>query len=604
MDKQTILIVDDLPANIRVLAEILGEEYEICVVTSGEEALQLVAVTPPHLILLDVVMPGLSGFQVCEQLQAKEETRLIPIVFITAHNDMESELQGLQLGAVDYIAKPFYPWVVKARVESHLALSRTMASLRALSLRNELILDTADDGILNLDEEGRVTYINRAGRRMLGWSNEALAGRLMQEAVYPHWCREGGGKESPFQLVYSLGQPYKNSDDELWKKDGSFLPVELFISPLVEKASNIGAVVIFHDITSRKEQEKRDLRSMASRLAISALYETSIEPLSMHRQLEVALDIVLNVPWLSLDHKGAIFLLDEASGQLQLTTWKNFTPSQVALCRTVAIGQCLCGMAAQKGEVIFAPHVNEMHTVTYEGISEHGHYCVPISNGSVLLGVLNLYIHHGHDPNAEYGIFLPVFCQALANLIMHRKLEAELGKVQKELEHAANHDRLTGLPNRRLLYELCGTFLTMAKRNNSQLGVMYIDLDRFKPINDTFGHEVGDLLLQSVALRLKGVLRDSDLVARIGGDEFIIVLQGIHHQNQLALVAEKILQDLNRPAQIGDIACSIGCSIGIALYPQHGETLDALLAKADQALYVVKEDGRNGFQIFQDSSHE
>ncbi|NGZ28837.1 MAG: response regulator, partial [Magnetococcales bacterium] len=292
MDKQTLLIVDDLPANIRVLAEILGEEYEICVVTSGEEALQLVATTHPHLILLDIVMPGLNGFQVCERLQANEDTRSIPIMFITAHNDMESELQGLRLGAVDFIAKPFQPWVVKARVQSHLALSHAMASLRALSLRNELILDTADDGILNLDEVGRIIFINPAGCRMLGWCNEELAGRLMQDVVYPHWHGEGGQNDTPYQLVYSLGQSYKNSDDVLLKKDGGLLAVELFVSPLVEKANNIGSVVIFRDITSRKEQEKRDLRSMASRLAISALYETSIEPLSMQRQLEVALEIV------------------------------------------------------------------------------------------------------------------------------------------------------------------------------------------------------------------------------------------------------------------------------------------------------------------------
>lgn len=136
--KQKVLIVDDTPSNLLVLGEELKEDYQIYVAKSGEEALKRVEAIEPDLILLDILMPGLDGYQVCESLKEKEETRKIPIIFITAKNTEEDEVRGLDLGAVDYITKPFRLPIVKARVKTHLELKRTTDLLESISSRDGL----------------------------------------------------------------------------------------------------------------------------------------------------------------------------------------------------------------------------------------------------------------------------------------------------------------------------------------------------------------------------------------------------------------------------------------------------------------------------------
>jgi diguanylate cyclase (GGDEF)-like protein len=149
---------------------------------------------------------------------------------------------------------------------------------------------------------------------------------------------------------------------------------------------------------------------------------------------------------------------------------------------------------------------------------------------------------------------------------------------------------LTGLPNRGLLYDRLKTALAMARRAHEPLSVLYLDLDRFKPVNDTLGHSVGDLLLQEVASRLRQCVRESDTVARIGGDEFVVLLHRVHEAGQAAAVAAKIHQAVSRPFTLDGHTLSVTPSIGIAHYPEHGELAQELLKHADQAMYRAKHD--------------
>jgi len=169
---------------------------------------------------------------------------------------------------------------------------------------------------------------------------------------------------------------------------------------------------------------------------------------------------------------------------------------------------------------------------------------------------------------------------------------------QDEMRRKAMHDQLTGLPNRALFLESLDRAIAKAKRRSARFSVLFIDLDRFKEVNDTMGHHAGDLLLQSVAQRLGTAVRESDLVARLGGDEFVILIEEQQGPEDVMIVAQKALALLERPVAIDGREAEISGSIGIASYPEDGTDVGTLVKNADVAMYQAKERGRNNFQFF------
>lgn len=170
---------------------------------------------------------------------------------------------------------------------------------------------------------------------------------------------------------------------------------------------------------------------------------------------------------------------------------------------------------------------------------------------------------------------------------------SERKKTEEHIRHMAQHDPLTGLPNRALFSDRLQRSIANAVRDKTGLALMFIDLDKFKPVNDTYGHGVGDLLLQDVAQRMLQCLRDSDTVARIGGDEFVVLLRGSSAIPETLAVAEKIRKGLERPFLIDGHVLQISCSIGVARFPEHGQDDITLAKNADLAMYRAKELGRN-----------
>ena len=162
----------------------------------------------------------------------------------------------------------------------------------------------------------------------------------------------------------------------------------------------------------------------------------------------------------------------------------------------------------------------------------------------------------------------------------------------------ACHDPLTGLANRSLLHEHLRMAITRALRNTSLVGVLFLDLDQFKSINDTLGHEVGDLLLKEVANRLLGCIRASDTLARLGGDEFVVLMNVIADEDDCALLARKLRRALETPIELSGASLYVNTSIGISIYPKDGTTIDELMKNADMALYAAKAAGKNRFNYF------
>ncbi len=176
----------------------------------------------------------------------------------------------------------------------------------------------------------------------------------------------------------------------------------------------------------------------------------------------------------------------------------------------------------------------------------------------------------------------------------------ERKRAEEKLRHAAQHDPLTGLPNRALVYEIGAQLIGGARRHQHKLAVMFFDLDRFKPINDTYGHRTGDLMLQEVARRLKTSVRSSDLVGRLGGDEFVAVLTELHSDAHLESIASHLLKRLSEPYRIESLELHTSPSIGISLYTDDGNDIDLLIRRADAAMYHAKSRGRNNYQYFSD----
>jgi diguanylate cyclase (GGDEF)-like protein len=169
---------------------------------------------------------------------------------------------------------------------------------------------------------------------------------------------------------------------------------------------------------------------------------------------------------------------------------------------------------------------------------------------------------------------------------------------EEKMHNLAHSDALTGLPNRRLFMDRMQQAINSAKRTKASLAILFIDLDKFKPINDELGHEVGDLMLKEVALRLRSSLRESDTAARLGGDEFVVLLPALETSEYVLSVAEKIRLALEKPFEAVGKQLSISCSIGIALYPEHGTEPQVLIKNADAAMYYAKSEGRNTIKIF------
>ena len=174
----------------------------------------------------------------------------------------------------------------------------------------------------------------------------------------------------------------------------------------------------------------------------------------------------------------------------------------------------------------------------------------------------------------------------------------ERKQMENTIREMAYYDSLTGLPNRNLLNDRLAVALANATRNNQMVAILFLDLDHFKTINDSLGHEAGDQLLQQVSLRMKDVLRKQDTIARMGGDEFIILIPGLTNSDHTATLAAKILDSLAPAFKIGDNELYIGCSIGISIFPDDGMEIKTLLKNSDLAMYQAKEKGRNTFQLY------
>jgi diguanylate cyclase (GGDEF)-like protein len=216
---------------------------------------------------------------------------------------------------------------------------------------------------------------------------------------------------------------------------------------------------------------------------------------------------------------------------------------------------------------------------------------VPLGSPRGIIGALVVQSYSGAVRYTEKDKVLLEFVSIQVAAAIERK------QTETWLQYVARHDQLTDLPNRELFNDRLRTSLARARREQARMAVLYLDLDKFKQVNDSFGHDTGDLLLCEAASRINSCVRESDTVARVGGDEFVLLLNSIKAPEHAAAVAEKIRQSLDRPFELAGRLLSVSASIGIAIYPEHGEEDRQLMRHADDAMYAAKRLGGNRLMI-------
>jgi diguanylate cyclase (GGDEF)-like protein/PAS domain S-box-containing protein len=447
VDLRTIMVVDDHPVNLGVVGEHLeNSNYNVIVAQDGMEALKRAALIHPDLILMDVMMPGIDGFETCRRLKADPITADIPVIFMTALVDVTDKVAAFQCGGVDYISKPFEVEELQVRVQTHLALKEAQTHL------------ARQNAVLQVEIEARTEAESSLKKSEMGYR------RLFETA-----------------------------------HDG----------------------ILLIDAQSQ--------RIIDANPAIMAMLQCD-----------------------------AADLLSKRLGEL---------------------GAFACNRACQA----CVADIARLQHCKYDDWTLHAG-----KDSAIHVEVIGLLYDADDRPVIQLNI----------RDITDRKT------AEARVRYLATHDALTGLPNRTLLSDRLEQAIAMGRRNAQSVAVMMLDLDHFKHINDSLGHHVGDILLQTVADRLLSCLRDSDTAARLGGDEFVILLNDIHDLGAIDTVASKVLYELKRAFAIGQHNLNIGGSIGVSLFPKDGEDANNLLRAADTAMYDAKGNGRGVYRMFTPAMNE
>lgn len=424
---------------------------------------------------------------------------------------------------------------------SHRRLSESEAASRLAREELEMVIENSPLAIYTRDTSGVVTGWNPAAERMFGWTAEEVIGGQL-----PTVPPEDRHASEELRRRVLGGEPLVQDDVRRLRRDGTRIVINTTLAPLREPSGGVrGYVTIASDITERKRAEE------SLRLA-ARVFDSSNDGIII--TLPDATIVAVNQAFTRITGYGA----DEAIGsnpRLLQSGWEkgNFYES---------MWQSLQEDGQWRGEVWDRRKDGEMYA-QWTSISA-------VRDGA---GRLTHYV-------------------AVLSDVTARKMAEE------RRDHLATHDPLTDLPNRMLFHERARQALVRAERAGGIVAVFFLDLDNFKVINDTLGHFVGDRLLQETAKRLAAGLRESDTVARQGGDEFTVLLEGLGGADEAAAVARKLLASLARPFQVEGHEVFVTASLGINLYPLDARNLDDLLKNADMAMYHAKEQGKNSFRFF------
>lgn len=476
---------------------------------------------------------------------------------------------------------------LREKVESQ---ERIQEALRQASHKFGALINSSPLGIVVRDADGLIEKWNPAAEHMFGWTEAEVLGKKVP--WYPPGREEEGDR---YRNMILRGEVFSDVEAVRLRKDGTLLDISASGAPIHDgKGNSIGVMVIVADITARKRVELRQ----ELQTAITGLLAES-------RTVEEALVKVIQAMCEKLGFAcGARWGLDKQDNVLRCKeAWGIDTPAvQEFVAETRAQLNPWTGNVAGVVRRVW----NSAAPVWVTDVLEDPNFRRgPGARKAGLRAALGFPVMIIGDFYGVMEFFAPdVWRPDHALMEFSRQLGSQIGQfiarveAEQNLQFVATHDALTALPNRTMFGDRLSQALAQAQRYNRRLAVLFVDLDGFKTVNDTFGHAAGDVLLREIAARLRSCLREGDVIGRIGGDEFVVLIEEFGEPEQLALVARKILETVAQPVPVREHECRVTASIGISTYPQDGKDSQTLLKNADSAMYRAKEQGKNRFHLY------
>ncbi len=575
-ERAGVLIVDDTPAKLVALAAIVsGMALEVVTVNSGEQALRQLLKRDFAVILLDVNMPMMNGFETATLIRSRPRSEYTPIIFVTAEANSEAErLSGYTLGAVDFIYSPIIPEILRAKV-------RVFADLfylqRQVLLHNEhlkqqhdklnesenrfrVMFERTADALLLLDPgSGQFIDCNQAAVDMLRCTDKKEILLLHPAQISP--LHQPDGRRSAEKADEMIATAMRNGSHRFeWIHRSDHredFPVEVLLTPILMGERQL-IIATCRDITERKQAEEELLRAKQESAQAFAELTSYIQAIEQYALISMS------------DLTGRIIQVNDRFCEVS------------GYSRAEMLDH---GSKIVKSGVHPSSFFAELWTIITRGDIWHAEICNEAKNGSLYW--VDTAIVPVKDSHGQITRYLSVRFD-----ITERKQALD------RLNYLANNDALTGLPNRVLFKERLEQAMIAAKGHDGLVAVVFLDLVRFKNVNDALGHDAGDQMLKAVAQRLLGTVRSGDTVARLSGDEFTIVLTDIGHVDDAARVAQKILHAFEPPFRIVGRELVMGASLGIAIFPLDTGDASELLSYADIAMYSAKAAGGNRYQFY------
>ncbi len=569
-----ILIVDDVHENLHALMNILRDDYAIAAATSGEKALELAHRHPkPDLILLDIRMPGMDGYEVLSQLKSNPATANIPVIFVTALTEASDEARGIQMGVADYIAKPVNPDLLKLRVRAQLELKRVRNSPfsfdfeRQVAMNHPPTLLVVDDVPENIHEligalrnDYRILVANSGPKALEMLGNGSQPDLILLDVVMP----EMNG--------YEVCRHIKA------KQTGHDIPV-IFISVVDQTAGKLEGFEVGGADYITKPFDIDEVR---------ARVRTHLELSRLRRYLE---ELVAQRTLLLEQSQEKYRILADYS-----PNWEYWLgPDGAYLYVSPA---CLEVSGHTPSEFFSNPRLMEeiVHPDDLEAWRAHSK-TGPDAPPETL--TFRIHAKDGQERWIEH-IRRTVFDKTgrhMGTRGSHSDI-TDRRAAEQRVSYLTHRDPLTGLPNRLLFTDMMAQAIEHAERSPHPLALLHLDLDDFKTVNESLGHSQGDRLLVGVAERLRALLPEGGVLARVGGDEFNILLESDEGSTAVDLTAQHLIDSLATPFALDTGNVYVGACIGVALYPSDGRDVETLRSCADAAMHQGKAQGRNALRFF------
>ncbi|MDP3846637.1 MAG: diguanylate cyclase [Pseudomonas sp.] len=431
------------------------------------------------------------------------------------------------------------------------------------------VIDLLLDAVCVVDASGRIVFASAACERIFGYTPEEMRGKAMIEMV----VADDVARTLAAANEVMAGQPKLHFENRYKRKDGR--EVHIMWSACWSESDQL-RIGVARDISELKQAQALQ----TAIYSISEAAHAAKDLVALFQQIHQIIDTLL--PALGF----CVALYDAPSDQLN---FPYHVEEQDQASSSLEPSTSICQAVVRSGQpLLLTPETLNSVLATLSMTVDVSTFCwlgVPLYSSQGTIGALVLKSRAGSVSYTEKHLELLQFVATQVVTAIERK------RLYARLQHMAQNDELTGLPNRTFLYDRLQVALARVKHSGGRLGVIFLDLNKFKQVNDSFGHAVGDLLLQEVASRLKQVVREGDTVARIGGDEFVVLLETIKQPETAVLVSGKIRAALSQPMDLEGRNVHILPSIGIAHYPEHGDGIAQLLKYADEAMYVDKNSG-------------